>query len=66
MSDELKKEQLKELELMKEILIQNMQINYETYCELLAKINILSYHILKDNYYIKLIKPSGVLRCIRL
>ena len=49
MNDKIKNEQLNQLELMKEILVQNMQINYETYCEILSKLDILSYLILKTN-----------------
>lgn len=42
MNDKIKKEQLNQLELMKEILVQNMQVNYQTYSEILSKLDILS------------------------
>ena len=49
MNDKIKKEQLNQLELMKEILVQNMQVNYQTYSEILSKLDILSYLILRTN-----------------
>lgn len=42
------KEILKTIEVLKEIMISNMQIFYETNCEILSKIDYLSYIIAKN------------------
>lgn len=48
MDEYTEKEVLKTIEVLKEVMTSNMQIFYETNCEMLSKIDYLSYIIAKD------------------
>lgn len=49
MNSNLQKELLREIEITEEILKMNMETTFETYCEMKARLQFLTYITLKNN-----------------
>ena len=49
MNSNLQKDKLREIEITEEILKMNMETTFETYCEMKARLQFLTYITLKNN-----------------